>query len=105
MSRIHEAIARRAFEMFEGDRRLFGRELDHWFTTEAELLHPVHVQISEFDDAVKVQAEVPRFSPEELEGSVELSEEYKKAETSGDRLAGGSGAGRTTATLKTAFSN
>jgi len=69
INRIRGSIARRAFELFEGDG--FSRELDNWFKAEAELLHPVHVQISESGDAVEVQAEVPGFSPKELEVSVE----------------------------------
>jgi HSP20 family molecular chaperone IbpA len=71
ISRIHDSIARRAFEMFEGDGRPFGRETDHWLKAEAELLHPAHVQISETDNAVEVQAEAPGFSSAELEVSVE----------------------------------
>ncbi len=71
MNRIHDAIARRAFEMFERDGGLLGRELDHWFRAEEEFLHPVHVQISESGDVVEVQAEVPGFSAKELEVIVE----------------------------------
>ena len=44
MSELYEAIARRAFELFEEDDRVFGRDLDHWFKAEAELLHPAHVR-------------------------------------------------------------
>jgi len=71
INRTHQEIERRAFEFFEGDGGLFGRELDHWFKAEAELLHPVHVQISEADNVVRVQAEVPGFATKDLEVSVE----------------------------------
>ena len=71
INRLHEAVARRAFAMFENDGGLFGRDLDHWFKAEAELLHPVHVQVSETGDAVELQAEVPGFSSKDLEVSVE----------------------------------
>jgi len=71
IERLHQVIARRAFEMFEGDGGIFGRELDHWFKAEAELLHPVHVQVSESGDTVELRAEVPGFTPKELEVSVE----------------------------------
>lgn len=70
MNQIHEAIARRAFEIFKGDG-IFGRELDHWFKAETELLHPVHVNISETDDSLAVEAEVPGFDAKDLEVSVE----------------------------------
>jgi HSP20 family molecular chaperone IbpA len=71
INRIHENIARRAFEFFENAGSLFGHEWDDWFKAEAELLHPVHINISESDDGINVQAEVPGFDANELEVSVE----------------------------------
>jgi HSP20 family protein len=71
LDRIHQAIARRAFEIFEGDGSVSGRELENWFKAESELLHPVHVQVSETDTAVELQAEVPGFGPKELDVSVQ----------------------------------
>lgn len=71
MNELYGAIARRAFELFESDGRLDGRELDHWFKAEAELLHPAHVQIRESDDAITVDAEVPGFNANELQVSLE----------------------------------
>ncbi|MFZ0879076.1 MAG: Hsp20 family protein [Candidatus Acidiferrales bacterium] len=71
INRIHENIARRAFEIFESEGGLFGRELDQWFKAEAELLHPVHMTMTETDGALTVQAEVPGFNASELEVSIE----------------------------------
>jgi len=71
INQMQQAIARRAFELFEWDGGLFGRDLEHWFRAEAELLHPVHMSVTESDDALAVQAEVPGFSPNELEVSIE----------------------------------
>jgi len=71
IQRIHEDIARRAFEIFENDGIPFGRDWDHWFKAEAELLHPVHMSITESDDTLTVQAEVPGFKANDLEVSLE----------------------------------
>jgi HSP20 family protein len=71
INRIHDAIARRAFELFEGKGGFLGRELEDWFKAETEFLHPVHVTISETDDALHVDAEVPGFDAKDLEVSVE----------------------------------
>ncbi len=71
IDQMHRAIARRAFELFEGNGGLFGREVEHWLQAEAELLHPVHMNITESDDTLAVEAEVPGFSPNELEVSIE----------------------------------
>jgi HSP20 family protein len=91
IDRIHQDIARRAFEIFKIDGGFFGHELDHWFKAEAELLHPVHVKVTESDDAMTVQAEVPGFSANELEVSIEsnrLTISGKKEVSKEDRQKG-----------------
>ena len=71
MNELYDTISRRAFELFEGDGRIFGRDLDHWFKAEAELLHPAHLQIKESGDTIIVDAEVPGFNASELQLSLE----------------------------------
>lgn len=66
-----QAIARRAFELFEGNRRGFGRDLEDWLSAESEMLHPMHLTLAESDGSLTVQAEVPGFSAKDLEVSVE----------------------------------
>lgn len=72
MNRIHEEIAQRAFQLFERDGA-FGRDLENWFNAEEQLVHPVHVNISETDSTLRLQAEVPGFEPSELEISLEAN--------------------------------
>jgi HSP20 family protein len=71
INKTQESIARRAFELFESNGKLFGRDLDDWFKAESELLHPSHVEVTESDAALAVRAEVPGFEAKELEVSVE----------------------------------
>jgi HSP20 family protein len=71
MAKIYDAVARRAFELFEHNGRNIGRDLEDWFRAESELLHPVHIDIAETDDALSVHAEVPGFTEKDLEISVE----------------------------------
>jgi HSP20 family protein len=68
---IFDAISRRAYEIFAGNGFTPGRELEDWFQAERELLHPVHIQVNETEDALEVKAEVPGFNEKELEVSVE----------------------------------
>jgi HSP20 family protein len=68
---LSNAIARRAFEIFETRGRAFGRDLEDWLRAESEILHPVHLDIAASGDAVTVRAEVPGFSAKELEVGVE----------------------------------
>jgi HSP20 family molecular chaperone IbpA len=71
MQETYNAIARRAFEAFEGRGRADGRDWEDWFKAETELLHPLHLDIAESDQAVTVHAEVPGFAAKDLEVSLE----------------------------------
>ena len=92
IQQTYDAVARRAFEIFNNNGRWLGHELDDWFRAESELLHPVHLEIAESDENLIVQAEVPGFSTKELEinveprkltiaGKHEAQEESKKGKT------------------------
>lgn len=92
LEEVHNSIARRAFEIFEGKGRWPSRELDDWLRAESELLHPIHLELTESDDNLAIRAEVPGFSAKELEinieprrltitGKRETKEESKKGKT------------------------
>jgi HSP20 family protein len=69
--RIYGSIARRAFEIFSSNGSGFGHDIENWFKAESELLHPVHVQMTEQGGAVNVTAEVPGFEAKDLEIKLE----------------------------------
>lgn len=71
MKETFDTIARRAFEIFESKGRRFGRDLDDWFQAEAELLHPLHLEISETEGALTVQVGVPGFTEKDIEINLE----------------------------------
>ena len=92
MERFYDSIARRAFEIFEHSGHGNGRDLADWFEAESEVLHPVHLQLAESDDAFTVKAEVPGFEARELDiqvqgnrltisGKHEAREETRKGKT------------------------
>ena len=92
MDQLYNSIARRAFEIFEGNGRWFGHDVDDWLRAEAEVLRPMHLEIAESDDALTVKAEVPGFEAKELDiqvqgdrltisGKHEATEETKKGKT------------------------
>lgn len=92
IQQTYDAIARRAFEIFNNNGRWFGHDLEDWLRAESELLHPVHLEMKESDDSLTVRAEVPGFNTKELEinvepnrltivGKHEAQEEKKKART------------------------
>ena len=71
ISNTSQAIAQRAYELFEGRGRRFGHDLEDWFKAEMELLHQVPVSIAESPGSLEVKAEVPGFTEEEIQISVE----------------------------------
>ena len=71
MDRLYEAIARRAFDIFEHNGRGFGHDLEDWFKAESELLVPVKVELKETENVITIAAGVPGFSEKELEVTVE----------------------------------
>jgi HSP20 family protein len=88
----YNSVARRAFEIFDNSGRWLGHELEDWFRAEGELLHPVHLEITEIENNLAVRAEVPGFTAKELEinvgprqltitGKHEAKEETKKGKT------------------------
>jgi HSP20 family molecular chaperone IbpA len=92
MHQLYDTIEKRAFEIFDNNGRWFGRDLSDWLQAESELLHPVHLEIVETDNALTVRAEVPGFTPKELDiqveprritisGKHETKEESKKGKT------------------------
>src|ERR1700680_1311497 len=71
INQVYDSVARRAFELFENDGAIDGRDLDHWLKAEQELLHSVHVNIEESADKLTVEAEVPGFGADDLEVGLE----------------------------------
>jgi HSP20 family protein len=71
VGKIYDSVARRAFELFESNGRNIGHDLEHWLRAEAELLHPVHVNMTEGTEGLTVRAEVPGFAANELDVSIE----------------------------------
>ncbi len=71
MDEVFDAISRRAYELFENNGHMFGRDLENWFKAEQEMFHPLHVEITETDDTVSVKAEVPGFTEKDLQITME----------------------------------
>jgi len=71
MQELYEAIARRAYDLFEDRGRTDGFDLDDWLRAESELLCPVRLELTESGDALTVRAEVPGFTAKEFKVSVE----------------------------------
>ena len=71
MEKLYDSIARRAFEIFNGNGRWDGHDMADWLEAESEIIHPVHLEIADSDDALTVKAEVPGFTAKELDVRVD----------------------------------
>jgi HSP20 family molecular chaperone IbpA len=70
-SQIYDAIALRAFEIFESNGSSPGHDLEDWLRAESELLQPVPLNVLESNSEFVVRAGVPAFGSNEIEISVE----------------------------------
>jgi HSP20 family molecular chaperone IbpA len=71
MNEVYDAVARRAFTIFENNGQQLGHDLEDWLRAESEILHAVHMEVTDADGQLKVRAEVPGFTEKDLEISVE----------------------------------
>jgi len=67
---LYDRIARRAYELFDGNGRVTGRDLADWLQAEQEFLHPLHLEIAESPASLTVRGEVPGYKANDLEISV-----------------------------------
>ena len=73
-SRVDEAmkqIEKRAFQLFEKRGREDGHDLEDWFKAEQEMLAPVPITITEKNNELRIQAEVPGFTVKDISLNVE----------------------------------
>ena len=68
---MFNAIAKRAYEIFDGNGHRFGHDVENWLQAEKELLHPVPLNVAETGEAFEVKAEVPGFTEKDLHINVE----------------------------------
>lgn len=68
---IFDAIARRAYQIFESRGRVPGHDRDDWFLAESELLKPLKFYVRESADHLIAHTEIPALRAHEIKVSVE----------------------------------
>ncbi len=66
-----DAIARRAYEIFETKGRMRGHDLENWFEAESELFERTPIDVKESPEGLTLLADVHHFAPKELEVDLE----------------------------------
>ncbi len=64
---ISEAIAHRAYELFERDGRKDGHDRQNWYRAESQFLQSVLLEIGETDYSITVRAYIRGFSDKQVE--------------------------------------
>ena len=65
--KVHDLIARPAYELFEASGRTHGHDREDWLRAESEILLRVPVEVSETEDHFTVRAEVGGFGEKDIE--------------------------------------
>jgi len=81
MTEMQDRIMRRAYDIFERNGRLLGRDLDHWLQAERELLWKPAVELHEANDEFVLEAAVSGVNPEGIEIEVTTDDIVLKADT------------------------
>ena len=71
MEDLHDAIARRAYDLFTSRGFSHGHDRADWFLAESEFLEQVPLEISETEKELKVTAALPGFTEKDIEVRVE----------------------------------
>src|SRR6266566_8562290 len=67
MNQTQDRIMRRAYDLFERNGRLFGRDLDHWLQAQRELLWKPAVELREADGEFVLEAAVSGLDPKDID--------------------------------------
>lgn len=81
VNEIQERITQRAYEIFERNGAVFGRELDNWLQAEEELLWKPSIELREKDGELLLQAALSGVDPKDVEIEVTPEDIILKAET------------------------
>jgi len=80
MNQMQDCIMRRAYDIFERNGRVFGRDLDHWLQAERELLWEPALELRETDGEFVLEVVVSGVDPKDIEIEVTPEDIVLKAD-------------------------
>ena len=80
MNQMQDRIMRRAYDIFERNGRVFGRDLDHWLQAEREFLWKPAVELREGDGEFVLEAAVSGLDPKDIDIEVTPEDIVLKAD-------------------------
>jgi len=79
MQDMQKRIMRRAYEIFENNGSVFGRELDNWLQAEQELLWIPAIELRENEGSFLLEAAISGVDPKDLEIEITAEDIVLKA--------------------------
>ena len=77
---MRERIMQRAFEIFDSNGQVFGRDLDDWLQAERELTWNPSIELEEKDNEFRLLIGVPGVDPKDIDIEVTAEDILVKAE-------------------------
>jgi HSP20 family protein len=81
MKEMQDRIMRRAYEIFEQNGSVLGRDLEHWSQAERELVWKPAFELSEHDGRFQLEAAISGLDPQDIDIEVTPEDIVLKAET------------------------
>jgi HSP20 family protein len=81
LNHMHERIMKRAFEIFDGNGHVFGKDIDDWLQAERELVWKPAIEIQEKDNEIRLQIATPGVDAKDIDIEVTPEDILVKAET------------------------
>jgi HSP20 family protein len=81
LNKLHNRIMNRAYELFDGNGHVFGKDLDDWLQAEKELVWKPAIELEEKDNKFRVQIATPGIDPKDLDIEITPEDILVKAET------------------------
>ncbi len=85
MNRLHDQVMKRAYELFDGNGHLFGKDVDDWLQAERELVWKPAIELEEKDNEIRLQIAAAGVDPKDLNIEVTPEDVLVKAETRQER--------------------
>jgi HSP20 family protein len=81
IQKMQDSIMSRAYEFFRGDGETLGKDLEHWFKAERELVWKPAIELKEKDNQFQLQVAVAGVDPKDLQVEVTPEGLLVKGET------------------------
>ena len=81
LRKMEEQIMQRAFDIFQGNGSVLGKDLDNWLAAERELVWKPAIELSEKDNQFEIRVAVAGIDPKDLNVEVTAEDLLVKGET------------------------